>query len=284
MATHRGSPPRAAEDASASAASFALATSAASSRSFTVSCSPGRRPADDSPTSAASGLTVTTELRRACSMVRRTVISFVRLAIGTLARALCASRISPVAPFSTSQARPETCGPAPSAAGTTSTSAAAAAATTALTKRRLYLRPSAHANALAHPQGVRAYVRVEDEERVHRGVEAKRDVAQRFARLQVVEARPVPCGRRAGARRGGRRDRRRRRRRLRLQTGADEQDRDRDRGQERNRSRVALQLGPRAVFGHVCSYQPETAQTSRLRRADSSAAAVRQSSPEARKA
>src|SRR5207253_2423712 len=103
---------------------------------------------DDSPTAAASGLTVTTASRRACSSVSSTVISFVRLAIGTLVRASCASSTSPVAPFSTSQARPLTCGAAPSA-GTASTSAATAATTTALTGRRFY---SADADALADPQ------------------------------------------------------------------------------------------------------------------------------------
>ena len=80
-----------------------------------------------------------------------------------------------------------------------------------------------------------------------------------------------------GSRRGGRgqggRDRGRARRILGLQAGTHEEDGDRDRGEERHR-------GGRPGGGH----HPDTVQTSSRRRAASAAAAVRQSTPETRKA
>ena len=158
IATKRASLPWPTYEASASAASFALATRAASSRSRTVRCSPATSPAEDSPTEAASGLTVTSAFKRVCSSVSSTVISFVMLAIGTRAAALCASSTSPVEPFSTIQARPLTCGAAPSA-GAASTRAAAAM-TTALTGPRFY---SADADPLPDLERIRVDVRIENE-------------------------------------------------------------------------------------------------------------------------
>ena len=66
-----------------------------------MSRSPARRFTVDSPTSAASELTVTTSDGFVCSSVSSTVISFVMLAIGTRASAFWAASTSPVVPFST---------------------------------------------------------------------------------------------------------------------------------------------------------------------------------------
>ncbi len=78
--TNRGTEPPPTCTASAVAASFALGTRVAIARSRTVSRSPTRSLALDSPTPAASGVTVTTSSRRARSSATSTVISFVMLA------------------------------------------------------------------------------------------------------------------------------------------------------------------------------------------------------------
>src|SRR4029453_7308198 len=113
--------------ASAHAASFALCTSAASTRSCTEMRSPARRLIVDSPTAAADGGATTTSSSFAWSSATSTVISFVMLATGTRAVALLPASTSPVAPFSTRYAFALTCG-GPAAAGAATTSAAATAA------------------------------------------------------------------------------------------------------------------------------------------------------------
>ena len=70
------------------------------------------------------------------STVSSTVISFVMLAIGTRSRASWAASTSPVVPFSTTYARPVTCG------GAASTGAASARAAAA--KRRPFKRAAVY--------------------------------------------------------------------------------------------------------------------------------------------
>src|SRR5215210_4142453 len=230
--------------ASASAASLALWISAASSSSRTVSRSPGRRFALDSPTCAANGLTSTVWLGRACSSVSRTVISFVMLAIGTRSRALRANRTSPVTPFSTMNARPLTCGGAAST-GAASTRLAARAISRGFKRRRVYC--SLDPDPLADDEVGRLDARVEREQLLDARVELDRDVAQRLAGAQLVEA---AAGRRHGRRvdGGGRADGRPRacRRSVGSQARPDEQHGDRDREQERRGSAVPLRVAPPA--------------------------------------
>src|SRR5919202_7081700 len=105
----------------------------------------------DSPTAAAPGATVTTAFSGACSSVRRTVISFVMLAIGTCAVGLNAARTSPVVPLSTMNAFAWTRG-SPASAGEAARTTAAAATTRRRTPRTLAGRLP-HAHALADVEG-----------------------------------------------------------------------------------------------------------------------------------
>ena len=144
--------------ASASAASFALWISAASSSSRTVSRSPARRLALDSPTLAAGGLTVTTSDGFVRSTVSSTVISLVMLAIGTRAWASRDAAPRRSAPFSTTKGGRVTCG------GAASTGAASARAAAA--KRRPFKRPASlfDADALPDDQVRRLDSRVQREQ------------------------------------------------------------------------------------------------------------------------
>ena len=229
--------------ASATAASFALWISAASTRSRTVSRSPGRRLIDDSPTAAARPLTVTTSSRRACSSVTSTVISFVMLAIGRRSRS-CPRREhlaggavldeigaagdlrgAPRRRRARSRGRRER---APSRSFTGAKRASAAAT---LTRIALAERWSA--------RRLDARVRAGEQSTVDRGREAGGDRVERVAALDHVELRrraPTAVG---GAPRSpspwsSRPCRRRSPRRLvRAQRRADEQHDPRDREQER---------------------------------------------------
>ncbi len=80
----------------------------------------------DSPTAAASARTRTTAFQRACSSATTTVMSFVMLAIGRRAQAPCCASTSPVAGFSTMNARARTGGGGVVAAGAAVTKASAA--------------------------------------------------------------------------------------------------------------------------------------------------------------
>src|SRR3954468_5606122 len=237
-ATKRASFPLPTWSASASAASFALWISAASSSSRTVRRSPGWRFALDSPTPAAWRLTVTTSDGFVRSTVRRTVISFVMLAIGTRASALRAASTSPVTPFSTTKAR------APPRGGAASTGAASARAAAA--KRRPFKRCGSlfHPDALADGQVRRLDAGVQGEQLLDRRVELDRHVAERLAHPQAVEATTLDGHRVRGRLRldGLRAQRRGRRGGVARQAGADEQDGDRRREQEGGRCAVALRL------------------------------------------
>ena len=94
--TKRLTSPCDAADASASAALFALWMSAPASRSLTVTRSPADSGMRDSPTCAASPLTVTTSVGFRCFRAMSTVMSFVMLAIGIASCALCDASTSPV--------------------------------------------------------------------------------------------------------------------------------------------------------------------------------------------
>ena len=90
--------------------------------------SPARRCTVDSPTVATSERIRTTSVQRAWSSATITVISFVMLAIGARVQAACCASTSPVAAFSTMNARAVTDGGDAACAALAKASAARTAA------------------------------------------------------------------------------------------------------------------------------------------------------------
>src|ERR1700694_5939817 len=89
---------------------------------------------------------------RACSRVRRTVISFVRLAIGTCRCGFWARSTSPVRPSATRYARAFTLGPVAKAGGTSERAAVARARSLSFTAENLDQGPADDEHRGGHEQ------------------------------------------------------------------------------------------------------------------------------------